>query len=169
MKIRTIERLSDKFVKVDHQEELIQILREGIFNMNQKALINKYILRVFDDAPCKHEYVILANSGLTNNFEYGDKDGQVKICGLDIEYGPNKAVNYTDDLLSVDFSKVNNSDNSARAINLVKKSGLYVNLNTNKCYFIISNKMITDGVTIYEDEVKDKILSQCTLYKGYSW
>ena len=29
--------------------------------------------------------------------------------------------------------------------------------------------MITDGVTIYEDEVKDKILSQCTLYKGYSW
>lgn len=169
MKIRTIERLSDKFVKVDHQEELIQILREGIFNMNQKALINKYILRVFDDAPCEHEYVILANSGLTNNFEYGDKDGQVKICGLDIEYGPNKTVNYTDDLLSVDFSKVNNSDNSARAINLVKKSGLYVNLNTNKCYFIISNKMITDGVTIYEDEVKDKILSQCTLYKGYSW
>lgn len=170
MILRTIERLSENFVKVDYQEELIKIIREGIFNMNQKALVNKYILRVFDkQGPCEHEYVILANSGLTNNFDYGDTNGSVKICGLDIDYGPNRIVNYTTDLLSVDFSKVENKDNSSVAINLVKKSGLYVNLKNKKCYFVISEHSITDGVTIYEDKVKDDILLGCTLYKGYSW
>ena len=30
MKLRTIERLSEDFIKVDYQDELVQIIREGI-------------------------------------------------------------------------------------------------------------------------------------------
>ena len=48
MKLRTIERLSEDFIKVDYQDELVQIIREGIYNMNQKALINKFVLRTFE-------------------------------------------------------------------------------------------------------------------------
>ena len=67
MKLNTIARLSENYIKVDFQDELIQIMREGIYNMNQKALVNKFVLRTFEKAGCTHEYVILANSGLTNN------------------------------------------------------------------------------------------------------
>lgn len=168
MKLRTIERLSEDFIKVDYQDELVQIIREGIYNMNQKALINKFVLRTFEAEPCTHEYVILANSGLTNNFEYEDINGKVEINGIDIEFGPNKIVNYTTDLLSVDFGQ--GKDNIAQTINYVKKSGLYVNLTTKKCYFIIASNRITDGTKVFTDEQQIKeILSNCTLYKGYSW
>lgn len=168
MKLRTIERLSEDFIKVDYQDELVQIIREGIYNMNQKALINKFVLRTFEAEPCTHEYVILANSGLTNNFEYEDINGKVKINNIDIEFGPNKIVNYTTDLLSVDFGQ--GKDNIAQTINYVKKSGLYVNLITKKCYFIIASNRITDGTKVFTDEQQIKeILSSCTLYKGYSW
>lgn len=168
MKLRTIERLSEDFIKVDYQDELVQIIREGIYNMNQKALINKFVLRTFEAEPCTHEYVILANSGLTNNFEYEDINGKVKINNIDIEFGPNKIVNYTTDLLSVDFGQ--GKDNIAQTINYVKKSGLYVNLTTKKCYFIIASNRITDGTKVFTDEQQIKeILSSCTLYKGYSW
>ena len=168
MKLRTIERLSEDFIKVDYQDELVQIIREGIYNMNQKALINKFVLRTFEAEPCTHEYVILANSGLTNNFEYEDINGKVEINNIDIEFGPNKIVNYTTDLLSVDFGQ--GKDNIAQTINYVKKSGLYVNLTTKKCYFIIASNRITDGTKVFTDEQQIKeILSSCTLYKGYSW
>lgn len=168
MKLNTVARLSENYIKVDFQEELIQIIREGIYNMNQKALVNKFILRTFETNECKHEYVVLANSGLTNNFDYENKTGKVDIYGIDIEYGPNKLVNYTEDLISVDFGK--GKDNIAKTINYVKKSGLYVNLQTKKCYFIISSTSITDGTVVYtEKEEIDKILSECTLYRGYSW
>lgn len=168
MKLRTIERLSEDFIKVDYQDELVQIIREGIYNMNQKALINKFVLRTFEAEPCTHEYVILANSGLTNNFEYEAVNGKVEINGIDIEFGPNKIVNYTTDLLSVDFGQ--GKDNIAQTINYVKKSGLYVNLTTKKCYFIIASNRITDGTKVFTDEQQIKeILSSCTLYKGYSW
>lgn len=168
MKLRTIERLSEDFIKVDYQDELVQIIREGIYNMNQKALINKFVLRTFEAEPCTHEYVILANSGLTNNFEYEDINGKVEINNIDIEFGPNKIVNYTTDLLSVDFGQ--GKDNIAQTINYVKKSGLYVNLITKKCYFIIASNRITDGTKVFTDEQQIKeILSNCTLYKGYSW
>ena len=168
MKLRTIERLSEDFIKVDYQDELVQIIREGIYNMNQKALINKFVLRTFEAEPCTHEYVILANSGLTNNFEYEDINGKVEINNIDIEFGPNKIVNYTTDLLSVDFGQ--GKDNIAQTINYVKKSGLYVNLTTKKCYFIIASNRITDGTKVFTDEQQIKeILSNCTLYKGYSW
>ena len=168
MKLRTIERLSEDFIKVDYQDELVQIIREGIYNMNQKALINKFVLRTFEAEPCTHEYVILANSGLTNNFEYEDINGTVEINNIDIEFGPNKIVNYTTDLLSVDFGQ--GKDNIAQTINYVKKSGLYVNLTTKKCYFIIASNRITDGTKVFTDEQQIKeILSSCTLYKGYSW
>ena len=168
MKLRTIERLSEDFIKVDYQDELVQIIREGIYNMNQKALINKFVLRTFEAEPCTHEYVILANSGLTNNFEYEAVNGKVEINNIDIEFGPNKIVNYTTDLLSVDFGQ--GKDNIAQTINYVKKSGLYVNLTTKKCYFIIASNRITDGTKVFTDEQQIKeILSSCTLYKGYSW
>lgn len=168
MKLRTIERLSEDFIKVDYQDELVQIIREGIYNMNQKALINKFVLRTFEAEPCTHEYVILANSGLTNNFEYEDINGKVEINNIDIEFGPNKIVNYTTDLLSVDFGQ--GKDNIAQTINYVKKSGLYVDLTTKKCYFIIASNRITDGTKVFTDEQQIKgILSSCTLYKGYSW
>lgn len=168
MKLRTIERLSEDFIKVDYQDELVQIIREGIYNMNQKALINKFVLRTFEAEPCTHEYVILANSGLTNNFEYEAVNGKVEINNIDIEFGPNKIVNYTTDLLSVDFGQ--GKDNIAQTINYVKKSGLYVNLTTKKCYFIIASNRITDGTKVFTDEQQIKeILSNCTLYKGYSW
>ena len=168
MKLRTIERLSEDFIKVDYQDELVQIIREGIYNMNQKALINKFVLRTFEAEPCTHEYVILANSGLTNNFEYEDINGKVEINNIDIEFGPNKIVNYTTDLLSVDFGQ--GKDNIAQTINYVKKSGLYVNLTTKKCYFIIASNRISDGTKVFTDEQQIKeILSSCTLYKGYSW
>lgn len=168
MKLRTIAKLSNKYIKVDFQDELVQVIREGIYNMNQKALVNKFILRSFESLECEHEYVVLANSGLTNNFEYESKNGKVNICGIDIEYGPDKIVNYTTDLLSVDFGKGN--DNIAKTINYTKKSGLYVNLEEKKCYFIISSKSITDGTTIYTDANEiENILSKCTLYRGYSW
>lgn len=168
MKLRTIERLSEDFIKVDYQDELVQIIREGIYNMNQKALINKFVLKTFEAEPCTHEYVILANSGLTNNFEYEDINGKVEINNIDIEFGPNKIVNYTTDLLSVDFGQ--GKDNIAQTINYVKKSGLYVNLTTKKCYFIIASNRITDGTRVFTDEQQIKeILNSCTLYKGYSW
>lgn len=168
MKLRTIERLSEDFIKVDYQDELVQIIREGIYNMNQKALINKFVLRTFEAEPCTHEYVILANSGLTNNFEYEAVNGKVEINNIDIEFGPNKIVNYTTDLLSVDFGQ--GKDNIAQTINYVKKSGLYVDLTTKKCYFIIASNRITDGTKVFTDEQQIKeILSSCTLYKGYSW
>lgn len=168
MKLRTIERLSEDFIKVDYQDELVQIIREGIYNMNQKALINKFVLRTFEAEPCTHEYVILANSGLTNNFEYEDINGKVEINNIDIEFGPNKIVNYTTDLLSVDFGQ--GKDNIAQTINYVKKSGLYVDLTTKKCYFIIASNRITDGTKVFTDEQQIKeILNSCILYKGYSW
>lgn len=168
MKLRTIERLSEDFIKVDYQDELVQIIREGIYNMNQKALINKFVLRTFEAEPCTHEYVILANSGLTNNFEYEAVNGKVEINNIDIEFGPNKIVNYTTDLLSVDFGQ--GKDNIAQTINYVKKSGLYVDLTTKKCYFIIASNRITDGTKVFTDEQQIKeILNSCTLYKGYSW
>ena len=168
MKLRTIERLSEDFIKVDYQDELVQIIREGIYNMNQKALINKFVVRTFEAEPCTHEYVILANSGLTNNFEYEAVNGKVEINNIDIEFGPNKIVNYTTDLLSVDFGQ--GKDNIAQTINYVKKSGLYVDLTTKKCYFIIASNRITDGTKVFTDEQQIKeILNSCTLYKGYSW
>ena len=34
MKLNTDARLSENYIKVDFQEELIQIIREGIHNMN---------------------------------------------------------------------------------------------------------------------------------------
>ena len=168
MKLRTVNRLSENYIKVEYQDELIQIIREGIYNMNQKALVNKFVLRTFEKLECEHEYVVLANSGLTNNFEYESETGKVNICGIDVEYGPDKLVNYTTDLLSVDFGK--GEDNIAQTINYAKKSGLYVNLETKKCYFIISSTSITDGNRIYtEKEDIEAILKDCQLYKGYSW
>lgn len=168
IKLNTVARLSENYIKVDFQEELIQIIREGIHNMNQKALVNKFILRTFEGNGCEHQYVVLANSGLTNNFEYESKEGIVNIFGIDVEFGPNKLVNYTEDLLSVDFGK--GKDNIAKTINYVKKSGLYVNMNEKKCYFIISSNAITDGIEMITDKNQiRKILSACTLYKGYSW
>ena len=168
IKLNTVERLSENYMRVDFQEELIQIIREGIHNMNQKALINKFILRTFESNGCEHQYVVLANSGLTNNFEYMSKTGSVDIYGINIEFGPDKLVNYTEDLLSVDFGK--GKDNIAKTINYVKKSGLYVNLKDKKCYFVISSNAITDGIDMITDKNKIRsILSACTLYKGYSW
>lgn len=168
LKLNTIARLSENYMKVDFQEELIQIIREGIHNMNQKALINKFVLRTFEGVPCEHQYVVLANSGLTNNFEYMNKTGEVDIYGIKVNYGPNEIVNYTEDLLSVDFSK--GKDNIAKTINYVKKSGLYVNIAEKKCYFIISSNAITDGTIMITDKNEIRsILSACTLYKGYSW
>lgn len=168
MKLNTIARLSENYIKVDFQDELIQIMREGIYNMNQKALVNKFVLRTFEKAGCTHEYVILANSGLTNNFDYRSENGVVNICGIDVDYGPDKLVNYTTDLISVDFGKAN--DNIDRTINYTKKSGLYVDLTEKKCYFIMSSDAITDGTNIYTDKnTINSILSKCTLYRGYSW
>ena len=167
MKLNTIARLSDKYVKIDFQEELIQVIREGIYNMNQKALVNKFVLRTFETKACEHGYVVLANSGLTNNFEYEEKQGKVQIYGVDVEYGPNKLANYTTDLISVDFGK--GKDNIAKTINYVKKSGLYVNLETKECYFVVNSDVITDGMNLIEGEEAKKVLSDCTLYKGYSW
>lgn len=168
MKLNTVERLSDNYIKVDFQDELVQVIREGIYNMNQKALVNKFVLRTFEKFECKHEYVILANSGLTNNFDYRSENGAVNICGIDVTYGPDKLVNYTTDLISVDFGKAN--DNIDRTINYTKKSGLYVDLKEKKCYFVMSSNSITDGTKIYTDKnVIDSILSKCTLYRGYSW
>ena len=168
LKLNTIARLSENYMKVDFQEELIQIIREGIHNMNQKALINKFVLRTFEGVPCEHQYVVLANSGLTNNFEYMNKTGEVDIYGIKVNYGPNEIVNYTEDLLSVDFGK--GKDNIAKTINYVKKSGLYVNIAKKKCYFIISSNAITDGTIMITDKNEIRsILSACTLYKGYSW
>lgn len=168
MKLNTIARLSENYIKVDFQDELIQIMREGIYNMNQKALVNKFVLRTFEKAGCTHEYVILANSGLTNNFDYRAENGVVNICGIDVEYGPHKLVNYTTDLISVDFGKA--SENIDRTINYTKKSGLYVDLKAKKCYFIMSSDAITDGTNIYTDKnTINSILSKCTLYRGYSW
>ena len=168
MKLNTVARLSENYIKVDFQEELIQIIREGIHNMNQKALINKFVLRTFEGNGCEHQYVVLANSGLTNNFEYENKEGSVDIFGINVEFGPNKLVNYTEDLLSVDFGK--GKDNIAKTINYVKKSGLYVNIAEKKCYFVISSNAITDGIEMITDKNQIRsILSACTLYKGYSW
>lgn len=168
MKLNTVARLSENYIKVDFQEELIQIIREGIHNMNQKALINKFVLRTFEGNGCEHQYVVLANSGLTNNFEYENKEGSVDIFGINVEFGPNKLVNYTEDLLSVDFGK--GKDNIAKTINYVKKSGLYVNIVEKKCYFVISSNAITDGIEMITDKNQIRsILSACTLYKGYSW
>ena len=168
MKLNTVARLSENYIKVDFQEELIQIIREGIHNMNQKALINKFVLRTFEGNGCEHQYVVLANSGLTNNFEYKNKEGSVDIFGINVEFGPNKLVNYTEDLLSVDFGK--GKDNIAKTINYVKKSGLYVNIAEKKCYFVISSNAITDGIEMITDKNQIRsILSACTLYKGYSW
>ena len=168
IRLNTITRLSEEYMRVDFQEELIEIIREGIYNMNQKALVNKFILRTFEGEPCEHQYVVLANSGLTNNFEYENKEGKVNIYGIDVEYGPSKFVNYTEDLISVDFGK--GDDNIAKTINYVKKSGLLVDLQASKCYFIISSKALTDGmVTITNPEEIKAIKSRCTLYKGYSW
>ena len=168
MKLNTVARLSENYIKVDFQEELIQIIREGIHNMNQKALINKFVLRTFEGNGCEHQYVVLANSGLTNNFEYEKKEGSVDIFGINVEFGPNKLVNYTEDLLSVDFGK--GKDNIAKTINYVKKSGLYVNIAEKKCYFVISSNAITDGTEMITDKNQIRsILSACTLYKGYSW
>lgn len=168
MKLNTVARLSENYIKVDFQEELIQIIREGIHNMNQKALINKFVLRTFEGNGCEHQYVVLANSGLTNNFEYENKEGSVDIFGINVEFGPNKLVNYTEDLLSVDFGK--GKDNIAKTINYVKKSGLYVNIAEKKCYFVISTNAITDGIEMITDKNQIRsILSACTLYKGYSW
>ena len=168
MKLNTVARLSENYIKVDFQEELIQIIREGIHNMNQKALINKFVLRTFEGNGCEHQYVVLANSGLTNNFEYENKEGSVDIFGINVEFGPNKLVNYTEDLLSVDFGK--GKDNIAKTINYVKKSGLYVNIAKKKCYFVISSNAITDGIEMITDKNQIRsILSACTLYKGYSW
>lgn len=167
MKLNTIARLSDKYVKIDFQEELIQVIREGIYNMNQKALVNKFVLRTFETKACEHGYVVLANSGLTNNFEYEENEGKVQIYGVDVEYGPNKLVNYTTDLISVDFGK--GKDNIAKTINYVKKSGLYVNLKTKQCYFVVNKDVITDGKILIEGEEAKQILANCTLYKGYSW
>ena len=168
MKLNTVARLSENYIKVDFQEELIQIIREGIHNMNQKALINKFVLRTFEGNGCEHQYVVLANSGLTNNFEYEKKEGSVDIFGINVKFGPNKLVNYTEDLLSVDFGK--GKDNIAKTINYVKKSGLYVNIAEKKCYFVISSNAITDGTEMITDKNQIRsILSACTLYKGYSW
>lgn len=167
MKLNTIARLSDKYIKIDFQEELIQVIREGIYNMNQKALVNKFALRTFEGKACEHGYVVLANSGLTNNFEYEEKKGSVQIYGVDVEYGPNQFTNYTTDLISVDFGK--GKDNIAKTINYVKKSGLYVNLETKQCYFIINSDTITDGHNLFEGKFAKDILDKCTLYKGYSW
>ena len=168
MKLNTVARLSENYIKVDFQEELIQIIREGIHNMNQKALINKFVLRTFEGNGCEHQYVVLANSGLTNNFEYENKEGSVDIFGINVEFGPNKLVNYTEDLLSVDFGK--GKDNIAKTINYVKKSGLYVSIAEKKCYFVISSNAITDGIEMITDKNQIRsILSACTLYKGYSW
>lgn len=168
MKLNTMERLSNEYIKVDYQDELVQIMREGIYNMNQKALVNKFILRTFDKLPCEHEYVVLANSGLTNNFEYEQEEGKVNIYGIDIEYGPDKAVNYTTDLISVDFGQSNGEID--KTINYTKKSGLYVNLNTKKCYFVINDESITDGVNIIIGKNNiNRLLQNCTLYRGYSW
>ena len=168
MKLNTVARLSENYIKVDFQEELIQIIREGIHNMNQKALINKFVLRTFEGNGCEHQYVVLANSGLTNNFEYENKEGSVDIFGINVEFGPNKLVNYTEALLSVDFGK--GKDNIAKTINYVKKSGLYVNIAEKKCYFVISSNAITDGIEMITDKNQIRsILSACTLYKGYSW
>ena len=136
--------------------------------MNQKALINKFVLRTFEGNGCEHQYVVLANSGLTNNFEYENKEGSVDIFGINVEFGPNKLVNYTEDLLSVDFGK--GKDNIAKTINYVKKSGLYVNIAEKKCYFVISSNAITDGIEMITNKNQIRsILSACTLYKGYSW
>lgn len=168
MKLRTLARLSENYMKIEFQEELVQIIREGIYNMNQKALVNKFILRTFEEFPCEHQYVVLANSGLTNNFEYETEVGTVDIYGINVNYGPNETVNYTTDLISVDFGQ--GKDNIAKTINYVKKSGLYVDLKANTCYFIISSNSITDGTNVITDKAKiDAILSKCTLYKGYSW
>lgn len=168
IKLNTVARLSENYIKVDFQEELIQIIREGIHNMNQKALINKFVLRTFEGNGCEHQYVVLANSGLTNNFEYENKEGSVDIFGINVEFGPNKLVNYTEDLLSVDFGK--GKDNIAKTINYVKKSGLYVNIAEKKCYFVISSNAITDGIEMITNKNQIRsILSACTLYKGYSW
>lgn len=168
MKLNTVARLNNEYMRVDFQEELVQIIREGIYNMNQKALINKFILRTFEELPCVHQYVVLANSGLTNNFEYETKTGSVDIYGIKVNYGPQEAVNFTTDLISVDFGK--GKENIAQTINYVKKSGLYVDLKENKCYFVLSSNSITDGVEVINDKNKVReILSKCTLYKGYSW
>ena len=168
MKLNTVARLNEEYMRVDFQEELVQIIREGIYNMNQKALINKFVLRTFEELPCTHEYVVLANSGLTNNFEYESKVGSVDIYGIKVNYGPQELVNYTEDLISVDFGK--GKDNIAQTINYVKKSGLYVDLKEKTCYFVLSSNSITDGTNVISDKNQVRsILSKCTLYKGYSW
>ena len=168
IKLRTIERLSNDYIKIEYKEELIDVIREGIYNMNQKALINKFILRIFEDGPCAHQYVVLANSGLTNNFEYKEENGKVNIFGIDVEYGPDKFVNFTDDLISVDFGK--GDKNIAKTINYVKKSGLLVDLEASKCYFIITANTLTDGINVISDAKEVKAIKErCTLYKGYSW
>lgn len=168
MKLNTVARLNEEYIRVNFQEELVQIIREGIYNMNQKALINKFVLRTFEELPCVHQYVVLANSGLTNNFEYETEIGSVDIYGIKVNYGPNEAVNYTRDLISVDFGK--GKDNIAQTINYVKKSGLYVDLKEKTCYFVLSSNSITDGTNVISDKNKVRnILSKCTLYKGYSW
>ena len=168
MKLNTVARLNEEYMRVDFQEELVQIIREGIYNMNQKALINKFVLRTFEELPCEHQYVVLANSGLTNNFDYKTEVGSVDIYGIKVNYGPKEAVNYTRDLISVDFGK--GKDNIAQTINYVKKSGLYIDFKENTCYFVLSSNSITDGTNVINDKNKvRKILSKCTLYKGYSW
>ena len=168
LKLNTVARLSENYMRVEFQDELIQIIREGIYNMNQKALVNKFVLRTFEGVPCEHQYVVLANSGLTNNFEYKNENGEVDIFGIKVNYGPDCLVNYTEDLLSVDFGKGKN--NIAKTINYVKKSGLYVTLKTKKCFFMISSNAITDGTEMITDKNQIRaILSACTLYKGYSW
>ena len=82
MKLRTVNRLSENYIKVEYQDELIQIIREGIYNMNQKALVNKFVLRTFEKLECEHEFVVLANSGITNNLNMNQK--QVKLTFVEL-------------------------------------------------------------------------------------
>lgn len=167
LKLNTIERLSEDYIKIDFQDELIQVLREGIYNMNQKALVNKFVLRYMEKEICGHEYVVLANSGLTNNFEYKTDEGSVDIYGINVEYGKDKLVNYTEDLISVDFST---SKNVEQIIGFIKKSGLYVDLKAKKSYYRINENLLSDGKRAINNKNEiNTILSKCTLYKGYSW
>lgn len=176
---------------VNTQEELIQVLKERIHVIQPKALVNKVYVRLNNYDPStkervlsSHKFSTMANSRMTRHMEFLAQDTVIDMDGCALEVGPTKSINYTTDLLSVDFSKVTLKDIDPDAVqsnieytaDMVKSFGLYFHESTKEVYLPLEANNNTvkwckngNGSLVIPSNKVEAMKQACTHYMFFNW
>lgn len=169
-KLNTVVSLRNERTVIKSQEQLIEVIRHGVFNMNQKAVIAKFDIKLNDKkGPCKMSYAVATNSTQLNMFDFAGEETEIRVDGIRLLVGPDRNVNFTSDIVIANFGGDSTEGNRPLAIEAVKNNGVYLDIDNGTCYLRTIDGMLKNGMEYVSVEEEEIIKASLDLYVGFSW